>query len=214
MPRPSLCWHVFAFRWYHGARCALSPRMSAFTAGPQTLASTAIPQTDVVEADAAAEIADAPQRRGIVFWVVRYLPAEIVGTAAMVLAGLTVTIWTDVPALIAIVALIGESIGFYSVLAITIYAEQSAVSPTWRSAVARTFMLLLAEFGPAELLDTLLIRPAALTLGVWLLPDPMWGLLAGKVVADVIFYAIAAGSFTITSKIGLRDGRRSEEQEA
>lgn len=177
--------------------------MSAITAGP-----------DMSTADAATEIAEEPKRRGIVFWVVRYLPAEIVGTAAMVLAGLTVTIWTDVPALIAIAALIGESIGFYAVLAITIYAEQSAVSPTWRRAVGRTVMLLVAEFGPAELLDTLLIRPAALTLGVWLVPDAMWGLLAGKVFADVVFYAIAAGAFTITAKTGLRDGRRSREQES
>jgi hypothetical protein len=100
------------------------------------------------------------------------------------------------------------------VLAITIYAEQSAVSPTWRRAVGRTFMLLVAEFGPAELLDTLFIRPTALTLGVWLLPDAMWGLLAGKVFADVIFYAIAAGAFTITAKTGLRDGRRSGEPES
>ena len=164
--------------------------MSAITAGPD------IAVSDLITADAATELADAPKRRGIVFWVVRYLPAEIVGTAAMVMAGLAVTIWTDAPALIAIAALIGESIGFYAVLAITIYAEQSAVAPTWRRAVVRTFMLLLAEFGPAELLDTLLIRPAALTLGVFLLPDPLWGLLAGKVFADIIFYAIAAGAFT------------------
>jgi hypothetical protein len=147
-----------------------------------------------------------------VFWIVRYLPAEIVGTAAMVIAGLTVTIWTDTPALNAIAALLGEIVGFYVVLAITIYAEQTAVSPNWRRAVGRTFLLLVAEFGAAELLDTLLIRPAALMLGVWLLPDPMWGLLAGKVFADVIFYAIAAGAFTITAKAGLRDGRRSREQ--
>ena len=63
-------------------------------------------------------------------------------------------------------------------------------------------MLLVAEFGVAELLDTLLIRPAALMLGVWLLPDPLWGLLAGKVVADIVFYAIAAGAFTVTARPG------------
>jgi hypothetical protein len=167
-----------------------------------------------ITADADAEEIPAPHRRRLVFWVVRYLPAEIVGTAAMVLAGLAVTVWTDAPALIALAALLGESIGFYSVLAITIYAEQSAVSLTWRRAVSRTFLLLLAEFGPAELLDSLLIRPAALILGVWLLPDPVWGLLAGKVFADVIFYAIAAGAFTITAKTGLRDGKRTREQES
>jgi hypothetical protein len=163
--------------------------------------------------DAETAATAAPRRRGIVFWVIRYLPAEIVGTAAMVFAGLAVTIWTDVPALIAIAALVGESIGFYTVLAITIYAEQSSVATNWRRAVVRTFLLLVAEFGPAELLDTLLIRPAALTLGVWLLPDPVWGLLAGKVFADVIFYAIAAGSFTITAKTGLRDGAHAPEEQ-
>lgn len=160
----------------------------------------------------AAVLAAEPRRRGFVFWVVRYLPAEIVGTAAMIMAGLGITIWTDSPALIAIAALLGEIVGFYLVLAITIYIEQQAVSANWRRAMIRTFFLLVAEFGAAELLDTLLIRPAALVAGVWLLPDPMWGLLAGKVFADVIFYAIAAGAFTLTDKTGLRDGRRSRER--
>ncbi len=61
------------------------------------------------------------------------------------------------------------------------------------------------------MLDTLLIRPAALMLGVWLLPDPIWGLLAGKIAADIVFYTIAAGAFTLTVKAGLREGARNEE---
>ena len=170
---------------------------------------TAVEQDATIIAVAEAE---APHRRGIVFWIVRYLPAEIVGTAAMVLAGIAVTAWTHNPALVAIAALIGEIIGFYAVLAVTIYIEQVQVSSRWRTAMARTLLLLIAEFGVAELLDTLLIRPAALMLGVWLIPDPVWGILAGKVLADVVFYAIAAGAFTITVKAGLRDARRGEEQ--
>ena len=167
-----------------------------------------------VEQDATTVVAEteSPRRRGVVFWIVRYLPAEIVGTAAMVLAGIAVTVWTHNPALVAIAALVGEIIGFYAVLAVTIYVEQVQVSPRWRTAMARTFLLLIAEFGVAELLDTLLIRPAALMLGVWLIPDPVWGILAGKVLADIVFYAIAAGAFTITVKAGLRDGRRGEER--
>ena len=152
----------------------------------------------------------ATQGRGIGFWIVRYLPAEIAGTAAMILAGLGVTFWTDNPAIIALAALIGEIIGFYVVLILVIYFEQSRVVGGHRRAFARTMVLLIAEFGAAELLDTLLIRPAALLLGVWLVKDPVWGLLAGKVVADVIFYAIAAGAFTITDKTGLRDRRVQE----
>ncbi|MDY0908712.1 hypothetical protein [Microbacterium sp. CFBP9034] len=159
--------------------------------------------------------AAAPGRgRGIVFWITRYLPAEIVGTAAMVMAGLLATLWTDSPALIALAALLGEFVGFYLVLAFTIYIEQAPASRTRGVALTRTMMLLVAEFGVAELLDTLLIRPAALMAGVWLFADPLWGLLVGKVVADVIFYAIAAGAFTVTARTGLRDAARPGERVA
>jgi hypothetical protein len=153
-------------------------------------------------------------RRGVAFWICRYLPAEIVGTAAMVIAGLGVTVWTDAPAIVAIAALLGEILGFYAVLAVTIYAEQAHVAPDWRRAAVRTFLLLVAEFGAAELLDTLVIRPAALMLGVWLLPDPVVGLIAGKIAADIVFYAIAAGAFTVTDKTGLRDGSRATRRHA
>ena len=159
--------------------------------------------TSATDTDAAAP------RRGLVFWIVRYLPAEVVGTAAMIIGGVLATTWTDAAPLIALAALSGEIVGFYAVLAVTIYIEQAQVTTTRRRAVARTFVLLVAEFGAAELLDTFLVRPAALMLGVWLIPDPLWGMLAGKVAADIVFYAVAAGAFTVTAKAGLRDARRA-----
>ena len=148
-------------------------------------------------------------RRGVLFWIARYLPAEISGTAAMVVAGLLATLWTDAAPLIALAALLGEIAGFYAVLAVTIYLEMVPVSATRRRAVGKTGVLLVAEFGAAEVLDTLLVRPAALLLGIWLVPDPVWGMLLGKVAADIVFYAVAAGAFTITARSGLRDGRRT-----
>jgi hypothetical protein len=155
--------------------------------------------------------ADARQpRRGPLFWIVRYLPAEITGTGAMVIAGLLATLWTDAAPLIALAALLGEIAGFYAVLAVTIYLELVPVTRTRRRALGKTGVLLVAEFGAAEFLDTLLVRPAALMLGVWLFPDPLWGMLAGKVAADIVFYAVAAGAFTVTARTGLRDGRRTD----
>ena len=174
---------------------------------------TAITHESIVTGmDDGTDAASGEPRRGVVFWITRYLPAEIVGTAAMVLAGIGVTLWTESTAIIALAALFGEIVGFYAILAITIYIEQAPVSGSRRRAVGRTGLLLVAEFGVAELLDTLLLRPALLMAGVWLFADPVWGLLVGKVIADVIFYAIAAGAFTVTSKTGLRDGRRLEER--
>lgn len=165
-------------------------------------------------AEASGDTVDeAPRRRRrILFWVVRYLPAEIAGTAAMIVAGLAVTFWTDHPAAIAVAALLGEIIGFYAVLAISVGMEQSRQGVAGRRLFTATLLLLVAEFGAAEVLDTLLIRPAALVLGVTVLRDPVWGLLAGKIVADVVFYAVAAGAFTITDRFGLR--RRGAQEDA
>lgn len=145
--------------------------------------------------------------RRLVFWICRYLPAEVAGTAAMVLAGLGITAWTDSPPIIALAALLGEIVGFYAVLALTVYGEQWShlqdASHARRRALLRTTGLLVAEFGAAELIDTLLVRPAALLVGVLTL-GPLWGMIAGKVVADVVFYAVAAGAFTLTDRAGLR----------
>ncbi|NYE19120.1 hypothetical protein [Microbacterium immunditiarum] len=152
------------------------------------------------------EIADARVvRRGPMFWVCRYLPGEIAGTAALVLAGLGVTVWTDAPIAIALAGLVGAVIGFYGVLAVTIYSEHS-IAAHGRSRRG-TFALLLAEFGPVEFVDTLLIRPAALMLGVWMAPDPTWGLLAGKLAADVLFYAAVAKSHSTGGARGVRAAR-------
>lgn len=173
----------------------------------QALATTATMDASAPDTHETATDAE-PRRRGIVFWIVRYLPAEVAGTAAMVIGGLLATTWTDAAPLVAVAALVGEIIGFYAVLAVTIYIEQAPIAMSRRRAVGRTAVLLVAEFGAAELLDTFLVRPAALMLGVWLIPDPLWGMLAGKIAADVVFYAVAAGAFTVTAKTGLRDARR------
>lgn len=154
------------------------------------------------ESERAESDVPARPRRGIRFWIIRYLPAEISGTAAMVVAGLAASAWTGNDAVVAVAALVGEIVGFYIVLAATVAIEQARLGQ--RRVFARTFMLLVAEFGGAELFDTLLVRPLALLVGVSLLKDPVAGLLAGKIVADVIFYAVAAGSFTLTERTGLR----------
>ena len=46
---------------------------------------------------------------------------------------------------------------------------------------------LLTEFGPAEVLDSLIVRPLLIGLNIYLL-GPMWGLIAGKLMSDFFFY--------------------------
>lgn len=128
-------------------------------------------------------------RPGAMFWVCRYLPAEVAGTAALILAGVAVTFWTGIPAVIALAALIGECLGFYGVLAITLRLDVDHASDAGRVPIART---LAAEFGAPETIDTFVVRPIALLLGVLLVSDPVWGLLAGKIAADLVFYTMVS----------------------
>ena len=53
--------------------------------------------------------------------------------------------------------------------------------------VGRVIVGLVQEFGPSGVLDTLFTRPFAMATGIrWL--GPQWGVLAGKVAADIFFY--------------------------
>lgn len=152
--------------------------------------------------------------RRVLFFLRRYLPAEVVGTLALLGAGLAADQLGEPDPVIALSALVGESLGFYGVLAVTVYREQwtlwgTDVRPRTRTIIRRTGLLLAAEFGPTEVLDSLIVRPALLLAGVWLI-GPVWGILAGKVVADLLFYAIAALAFTVTEHTGARRPVRSE----
>ena len=165
---------------------------------------------DVVEEDAqagtAAPAMGHPRLRAVWFWIKRYAPPEIAGTLTMVLAGMAVSglgapVW-----LVGIAAALAEGVGFYAVAGISVWREQRRAFPD-RGPVGiliRVLGLLLFEFGPAELLDSFLVRPVAIMLGVQLLPVVAWGLVAGKVVADIAFYILAATAFRVSEKTGVR----------
>ena len=155
-----------------------------------------------------ATVARPPRRwmRRAAFWLRRYLPAEAAGTLTMLAAGIAVA-GLSVPAVvIGIVASQAESVGFYAVAGIAVWREQRRVAPSrgrLRS-LLKVLLLLVLEFGPAELLDTLLVRPLFMTIAVLAIPDLGWALVAGKIAADVVFYVLAATAFRVTEKTGAR----------
>jgi hypothetical protein len=53
------------------------------------------------------------------------------------------------------------------------------------------------EFGPAEALDTLALRPFAMYVGPLVVGNVMLGVLVGKLVADVTFYGFAIVGYEI-----------------
>ena len=115
-------------------------------------------------------------------WLWRYAPAEAAAIAGATLSAIVFG-WFAEAAVVAYAATIGEAIAFYGVL----YLRDGA---GWRTA-----RNLMWEFGPAEVLDLLLIRPLAMYAGARLLGNFVTGVLAGKVAADAVFYTIAIISY-------------------
>lgn len=152
------------------------------------------------------------------FWVKRYGPAEIACLVTMLAASVAAAAVTDAPPLLAAAAIAGATVGFYGVLIVTVMREQLGLLPdeagrTLRAA-RRSLALLAAEFGIAEITDTFFLRPALMMAGVVVIGDPVWGLLAGKAIADILFYLISAVSYRVTERTGIRMPRRRRREAA
>jgi hypothetical protein len=165
---------------------------------------------EIVEEDGQEAVAVPPvghrRLRNLWFWLQRYAPPEVAGTLTMVLVGLGVSALGAPVWLVGIAAAVAEGIGFYAVAGIVVWKEQRRAFPDRGrfGILIRVLGLLVFEFGPAELLDTFLVRPLAIMVGVQLLPAVTWGLIAGKVVADIAFYVLAGTAFRVSEKSGIR----------
>jgi hypothetical protein len=139
-------------------------------------------------------------------WIARYGPPEIVGTlTALAGAGLVLRL-THSLAAAAVAGSLAEAIGFYgyaggreAVVQYRRHAGHQRFKRYWLTAGVAIRDLFI-EFGPGELLDSLAIRPAAMYLFPLLLHDIALGILAGKLAADVVFYASAAVLYRFRQK--------------
>jgi len=125
-------------------------------------------------------------------WIGRYGPAECGGLALAFLASFAARLFTRNALVAGYAAAWGETIGYASVMVLRDFlAEVRAAHGVHRSAVTHAGTVaagLATEFGPAGVLDTFVTRPFAMALGVRLF-GPVLGLIAGKISADVLFYA-------------------------
>ena len=155
-----------------------------------TIGGALLPERSAIRVSAA--------RRGVGPLVRRYLLPEAAGTAAAVLVGVLVAASGGGWAAAAVAATWSETVAFYAVVGAREWRRQARRSPGRRACSPRTAGLVVGElaleFGPGEVLDTTVVRPALMYAGQALLGDMVLGLLAGKLAADVVFYAIAGAS--------------------
>jgi len=133
-----------------------------------------------------------PGRSRVGTWLNRYGPSELIGIATALGGAWLLQQASGNVIAAAYGASIGEALGFYGSLVTREMVQEAYFAgarraPYGASEMMRTWRGLLLEFGPAELLDTGLIRPLTMALCTTLLG---WGLgiVAGKLLADVAFY--------------------------
>jgi len=136
-------------------------------------------------------------------WVGRYLPAEVLGTVTALAAALTVHAASGSLISAAVAGTVGESLGYYGCMAVrdalvhdARHRHHGRMKRLWLTG-ASTVRGMLIEFGPAELVDSALVRPLFMYLLPGLLGNFTAGILLGKLAADVIFYSLAIGAYEL-----------------
>jgi hypothetical protein len=130
-------------------------------------------------------------------WLRRYLPAELVCTVTGLLGAWAAAALTGSPVAIAVAGTLGENVGFYAMMLCREIAQRGTRS---LSSIIRDLVL---EFGLAEVLDCLLLRPTLMYAGQILASNTALGVVAGKLIADIIFYVPTIVSYELLHRRAL-----------
>jgi hypothetical protein len=130
-------------------------------------------------------------------WVHRYLPCEIAGTVGELGGAAIAYLATGSLAAAAITATIGASAGYYAAAYSSAlhWSYRAHDHLRWPGRVLVSNLIALrsvaVEFGPAELIDSVAIRPLAFYAGPLILDNTLGGWIFGKLVSDLAFYLCA-----------------------
>lgn len=144
-------------------------------------------------------------RGKIKIWLIRYLPAEAVAVIFALSFGLVLNTAFNNHLITALGAAWGDNIGYYGTITFRDLRKK------WQEHKKINFLLFLHtlkniffEFGPSELLDSLLVRPFTMYVFPILLQNIGFGLVVGKVTADIIFYIPTITAYELRTKFGKR----------
>jgi len=134
-------------------------------------------------------------------WLARYGAAELVGTGSALLGAYVVHALTGSEIAAAYGGTMGENLGFYGVIiGREVRSDYQRHRGAGRAYGARQWLQtassLVLEFGFAEVLDSALVRPLAMAAGTHYLGRG-WGVPAGKLAADLIFYVPVIVSYEL-----------------
>lgn len=120
-------------------------------------------------------------------WLRRYGPAELLALVGALAGYLLLEVVTGSRSAAVLGAAAGDNLGYYALLVAREIARRHSVRDALRE--------LALEFGLAEALDSTVVRPACTALATALLGPA--GVLAGKLMADVAFYAPVIATYEL-----------------
>ena len=138
-------------------------------------------------------------------WLRRYLPAELLSAVATLVAAGLVLRATQSGLRAALAATWAGNVAYFGCLLVqdarlAFRMRQQRGQPyTWRT-FGQNLRALAVEFGVAEVLDSLLIRPALMYYLPRWLGHFAAGILLAKLLADVTFYIPAIFSYELNKK--------------
>lgn len=135
-------------------------------------------------------------------WIARYLPPEIVGTVTAMLGAGLAYMFTQNNVAAAFAGTWGENLGYYGTVLLrderaSRKEHKAKNTPYTISSYLRLIRDVIFEFGPAELLDSFIIRPFMMYIFPVLTGNLALGILLGKIAADIIFYIPAIIMFEL-----------------
>ena len=140
--------------------------------------------------------------RHVRVWARRYLPAEFAGVITALTAALTAFRMSGSTATAALAGVAGETIGYYATITVRDLRRHRRAGGAGRwQALTRTGRDVAIEFGPAEIVDTLIIRPGLMFTGPLVTGSLVIGTLVGKVAADIVFYAFAISGYEVRTRV-------------
>jgi hypothetical protein len=142
-----------------------------------------------------------PTRQKAGEWIRRYLPCEIAGTVGELGGAAVAYALTGSLAAAALAATVGAFVGYYAA-AYANAVRWSFQSQRHRRLPSRIMVAnLLAlrsvaiEFGPGEVIDSVLIRPLAFYAVPMLVGNLLLGWIIAKIASDLVFYVCAIFSY-------------------
>jgi len=138
-------------------------------------------------------------------WIGRYLPAEIISTILSVSSAWFVKSYFNEAVLAAFVGSLMASVGFYGTMA---FRDISKALEHHRKhqmkygiiSFLKDFRNLLVEFGPAEIIDVVIVRPFLMYSAPQFTDSFLLGTFIGKMSADVVFYVFAVIMYEVRKK--------------